>query len=262
MTSTYKIKGIYRYIVWNYFCSNNVLLGKDQDMTVVNRSAVHMYHWVVANGFAFSSGKYSIRSDFQVSDLSHVHWHFTLVLLQSVVLKLTNVFIFTDKTAFQYGCVSSASVTATRCQYQWGEGPQMNKFEQVSSDHHQMSVAGAGAGPQVWCLREAGPQVWCPGRGGGVRYSGLIWGEGDTLPCDLSLDACNVPTPPSSLWRDRHLWKQYLPATLFAGGKNPFRNELVHTLYRVDTCRIQKKVLTTPPFHFLKFQVFSEHFFS
>ena len=29
-------------------------------------------------------------------------------------------------------------------------GPNMNKFEQVSSDHHQMSLAGGI--PQVWCL--------------------------------------------------------------------------------------------------------------
>ena len=30
-----------------------------------------------------------------------------------------------------------------------GGGPQMNKFEQVSSDHHQMSLTGGGVGPQV-----------------------------------------------------------------------------------------------------------------
>ena len=30
--------------------------------------------------------------------------------------------------------------------------PHMNKFEQASSDHHQMSIAGGGGGPQVWCL--------------------------------------------------------------------------------------------------------------
>ena len=28
-----------------------------------------------------------------------------------------------------------------------GEAPQVNKFEQVSSDDHQMSVAGEGVGP-------------------------------------------------------------------------------------------------------------------
>ena len=33
-------------------------------------------------------------------------------------------------------------VATTRCQYRWGIGLQVNKFEQVSSDDHQMSVAG------------------------------------------------------------------------------------------------------------------------
>ena len=35
----------------------------------------------------------------------------------------------------------------TRCRYRGGgdgEGPQVNKFEQVFSDDHQMSVAGVG----------------------------------------------------------------------------------------------------------------------
>ena len=40
-----------------------------------------------------------------------------------------------------------------------GVGPQMNKFEQVSSVDHQMSVAG-----------EVGPQVWCQGVGLQVTY--------------------------------------------------------------------------------------------
>ena len=51
---------------------------------------------------------------------------------------------------------------------QWGrgEGPQENKFEQVYSDHHQMSVA------------------WVP--------PGLVWGQGCTLPCDLTHGAFDV----------------------------------------------------------------------
>ena len=45
------------------------------------------------------------------------------------------------------------SVTTTRCQYQWGTvGPQVNQFEQVSGDDHQMSVAGGEGGIQVPCL--------------------------------------------------------------------------------------------------------------
>ena len=48
-----------------------------------------------------------------------------------------------------------------------GVDPQMNKFEQVSIDHHQMSVAG-GLVP-----------VWCPGGVG----SGLISRGGGRSPC-------------------------------------------------------------------------------
>ena len=64
-----------------------------------------------------------------------------------------------------------ALVAATRCQYWWGRvGPQVNKFEQVSHDNHQMSVArGRGLGPRS----DVG---------------------GDPLS-DLSHDACDVPTP-------------------------------------------------------------------
>ena len=55
-----------------------------------------------------------------------------------------------------------------------GVSSQMNKFEQVSNDHHQMSLAGEGIGPQGWCLGDGvSPQVWCAGGGGG------------TIPCDL-----------------------------------------------------------------------------
>ena len=34
------------------------------------------------------------------------------------------------------------SVPTTRCQYWWMVGPQMNKVEQVSSDGHQILLAG------------------------------------------------------------------------------------------------------------------------
>ena len=53
-------------------------------------------------------------------------------------------------------------------------GPQVNKFEQVSSDDHQMSVAGEDGG----------------------RSPRMMWG-GVTLPCDLPHDAYDVPTTPS-----------------------------------------------------------------
>ena len=42
---------------------------------------------------------------------------------------------------------ASVSVTTTKC-CSWG-GLQMNMFEQVSSDHHQMSVVES----RVWCSR-------------------------------------------------------------------------------------------------------------
>ena len=71
---------------------------------------------------------------------------------------------------------ASISVVTTRC-HTLGVGPQMNKFEQISSDHHQMSLVGKGL------------QVSCPGTG-----------EGDTLPGNLSYDAFDVtyPLPPQN----------------------------------------------------------------
>ena len=51
------------------------------------------------------------------------------------------------------------SVITTRCC--WGEGggrSQINKFKQVSSDHHQISLVREGLGLQVWC-RGGGGQV-------------------------------------------------------------------------------------------------------
>ena len=54
---------------------------------------------------------------------------------------------------------ASVSVATAWCRSQvWGEagGLQMNQFEQVTSHHHQMSLA-------------LGPQVWCSG-GEGVPY--------------------------------------------------------------------------------------------
>ena len=63
-----------------------------------------------------------------------------------------------------------------------GVGPEVNKFEQASSDDYLMSVAGGeGLGPQVW-------------RWGGDRSPGLMSRKRDTLPCDLSHDACDITT--------------------------------------------------------------------
>ena len=57
------------------------------------------------------------------------------------------------RTAYLETVCASLSVATTSCR-SGGRGPQMNKVEQISSGHHQMSLAG----PQVWCL------------GGGVSY--------------------------------------------------------------------------------------------
>ena len=69
---------------------------------------------------------------------------------------------------------ASVSVVTTRCR-SWrggGEGYQMNKFEQVFTDHHQMSLAGEGE-----CVVSRS-DVW----GGGGRSLGLMSGEGGPDP--------------------------------------------------------------------------------
>ena len=62
----------------------------------------------------------------------------------------------------------------------WGQelGPQVNKFEQVSSDNHQMSVA-VGGSPRLMSKRERSPGL----RGRGVPYIAIPGG-------------CDVPTIP------------------------------------------------------------------
>ena len=55
-----------------------------------------------------------------------------------------------QKDSTPVGCISPASVHTTRCQYWLGVGPQVNKFEQVSSDDHQKSVVGRGGRSHVW----------------------------------------------------------------------------------------------------------------
>ena len=56
---------------------------------------------------------------------------------------------------------ASVSVATTRCRSGRCGGPKMNRLEQVSSDHHQMSLQG---GPQVWCPWEGVPYLIFPGR--------------------------------------------------------------------------------------------------
>ena len=100
-------------------------------------------------------------------------------------------------------------VATTRCQYWDKLGLQVNEFEQVSSDDHQMpDVGGGGRSPglMLW--------GWSPARSDALR------GRGSTLPCNLSHDTCDLPTPLP--WTDRCRWKHYLPATSFTGGNKPF----------------------------------------
>ena len=89
-------------------------------------------------------------------------------------------------------CVSVATI---RCQYHGVGGvcPQVNKFQQVSNDDHQMSDGGRS------------PVVMSSEGGGGIRFPGLmLFDLEEYLPCDLSHDACDVPTPsPHSFEQDR-----------------------------------------------------------
>ena len=67
-------------------------------------------------------------------------------------------------------------------------GPQMNKFEQVSVDHHQMSLMSFERGYHtMW------PIPWC-------------------ILCYLA--------PPPPPWADKCLWKHYLPQTWLERGNN------------------------------------------
>ena len=69
-------------------------------------------------------------------------------------------------------------VATTRGQYQWGSvGIQVNRFEKVSSDGHQMTAAGD---------RCPGPHVW--GRGDGE-------GGGEGYPTILHLMSTTYPPP-------------------------------------------------------------------
>ena len=69
-----------------------------------------------------------------------------------------------EQESIQIECVSPASVATIKCDT-GGIDPQVNKLVQVSSDDHQMSLAG----------------------GGHV--------QGVPLPCELSHDACDVIYP-------------------------------------------------------------------
>ena len=71
-------------------------------------------------------------------------------------------------------CLVNHTCFTTRCQHQWGD-PEVNKFEQVSSDGHQVTSRGLGWGqgiPEVLCP-EAG---WGQGWGDPVQWSPMHHG--------------------------------------------------------------------------------------
>ena len=86
-------------------------------------------------------------------------------------------------------CLPTVRASATRCQY-WWDRHQVDKFGQVSSDGHQMSLAGGwGWGQRVPCLMSmvgwdpcvmsrglglGGFHTWCPGARAGVREWGTV----------------------------------------------------------------------------------------
>ena len=61
---------------------------------------------------------------------------------------LPDVFVYHNrelhKDAYRlHAATICALIAGTRCQHRWG-GPEVNKFKQVSSDGHKMSLAGSG----------------------------------------------------------------------------------------------------------------------
>ena len=97
-----------------------------------------------------------------------------------------------------------ASVVTTRCS--WRGGPQMNKFEQVSSDGHQMSQAGG----RVW----GGGNVWYPGwtdlysEVQCIMGNGHIWGAPPLT--EWRTDTTENITFPQHRWRAVNIKAKYL----------------------------------------------------
>ena len=118
-----------------------------------------------------------------------------------------------------------ASIATTRCHSQ--RGPQMNKFEQISSEDHQMSLAGGQSqaqGCQVWCQLEGGWEHGCGQR----RFPGLIFGGRglySEVQCIMSNDHIGTPVNRQT---NRHKWKHYLLATSSAGGNESNAYSQVH----------------------------------
>ena len=75
-----------------------------------------------------------------------------------------------------------ASVVATRCQSVLGEGAvqwgPVNKFEQVSSDGHQMSLVGGMVRGSPCPMSGGGAGLWGLGLGGEEVSMSHVWGRG------------------------------------------------------------------------------------
>ena len=93
-----------------------------------------------------------------------------------------------------------------------GLGLQVNKFEQVSSDDHQMSIAGGGVREQV-PKSDVGWEGVVPSSA--VLKSGE--GVGGGYPTYSMMDVILLPPPPDSLR------KHCLPAASFSGGNEEER---------------------------------------
>ena len=99
------------------------------------------------------------------------------------------------------------------------EGPEVNRFEQVSSDGCQMSLVGGV--PVQWGHMSRGglgPGGPCPLRSYVHRRAGAGgWGPVQWGPMHHRYWSHGTPSP---LWTDRHDWKHYLPATSLMGCNN------------------------------------------
>ena len=108
---------------------------------------------------------------------------------------------------------------------------QMNKFEQVFSDHHQISLGRGYLGLMSRGLVEGVPRFDVQG----VRARGcpglMSMGEG-TLPCGLSHDTFDVTYP--LLWTDRCRRNHYLcTITSFAGGNKNITWNYSHLVLQI-----------------------------
>ena len=105
---------------------------------------------------------------------------------------------------------NARSSATTRCQHWWG--------------------VGGYSSEQVWTgIQQWPPDVSSRGEGAGPRSD--VQGE---VPCHLSQNACDVPTPMSTGWWT-DLWKHYLSATSLAVGKYCSSNEHLNNVEMVTS---------------------------